>query len=192
MRIAVRSSTHIALWKRRASADAREALVRERPDLILLDLVMGEEGGLDFLRWMKEHAHAQPVIVVSALDTAKNAVDALQLGAADYLAKGFDVEELRTRMKNLLRLSSLERENSRLRERLVTEGQFGAMLGSTPEMRKLFEMSARVAETDATVLIFGESGTGKDLLAQEIHARSSRSRKTIRRRKLRRASGKFD
>ena len=158
-------------------ADAREALVRERPDLILLDLVMGEESGLDFLRWMKEHAHAQPVIVVSALDTAKNAVDALQLGAADYLAKGFDVEELRTRIKNLLRLSSLERENSRLRERLVTEGQFGAMLGSTPEMRKLFEMSARVAETDATVLIFGESGTGKDLLAQEIHARSSRSAK---------------
>lgn len=91
-------------------ADAREAIVRERPDLILLDLVIGEEGGLDFLRWMKEHSHGQPVIVVSALDTAKNAVDALQLGAADYLAKGFDVEELRTRIKNLLRLSSLERE----------------------------------------------------------------------------------
>lgn len=156
-------------------SEAREAIVRERADLVLLDLVMGEEGGLDFLRWMRANSHEQPVIVVSALDTARNAVEALRLGATDYLAKGFDVEELRARVKNLLRLANLERENVRLRERLISDGQFGAMLGSTPEMRRLFEMAARVAETDATVLILGESGTGKDLLAQEIHARSSRA-----------------
>jgi two-component system, NtrC family, response regulator HydG len=84
---------------------------------------------------------------------------------------------LRKRVGNLLRLSALEQENSRLRERLVTEGEFGPMLGATPEMRKLFEMASRVAETDTTVLILGESGTGKDLLAQEIHARSPRGAK---------------
>lgn len=156
-------------------AAAREALVRERPDLVLLDIVMNDEDGLALLRWMREQGHEHPVIIVSALDTARTAVEALKLGAVDYLVKGFDVEELRKRVGNLLRLAALEQENARLRERLVTEGQFGPMLGSTPEMRMLFEMAARVAETDATVLILGESGTGKDLLAQEIHARSSRA-----------------
>jgi DNA-binding NtrC family response regulator len=160
-----------------SAPEAREALVRERADLVLLDIVMSGEDGMSFLRWMRESGHAQPVIVVSALDTARTAVDALKLGAADYLAKGFDVEELRKRVGNLLKLSTLEQENARLRERLVTEGEFGPMLGATPEMRKLFEMAARVAETDTTVLILGESGTGKDLLAQEIHARSARATK---------------
>ncbi len=155
--------------------EAREALVRERPDLVLLDIVMNDEDGLALLRWMREQGQEHPVIVVSALDTARTAVEALKLGAVDYLVKGFDVEELRKRVGNLLRLATLEQENARLRERLVTEGQFGPMLGSTPEMRRLFEMAARVAETDATVLILGESGTGKDLLAQEIHARSPRA-----------------
>jgi len=160
-----------------SAAAAREALVRERADLVLLDIVMSGEDGMAFLRWMREAGHTQPVIVVSALDTARTAVEALKLGAADYLAKGFDVEELRKRVGNLLRLTTLEQENARLRERLVTEGEFGPMLGATPEMRRLFEMAARVAETDTTVLILGESGTGKDLLAQEIHARSARSGK---------------
>jgi DNA-binding NtrC family response regulator len=156
-------------------AAAREAFLRERPALVLLDLVMNDEEGLELLRWMREQGHEQPVIIVSALDTARKAVEALKLGATDYLVKGFDVEELRKRAGNLVRLASLEQENKIMRERLVTEGQFGPMLGSTPEMRRLFEMAARVAETDATVLILGESGTGKDLLAQEIHARSPRA-----------------
>ena len=156
-------------------AAAREAFPRERPALVLLDIVMNDEDGLALLHWMREQGHEQPVIIVSALDTARKAVEALKLGAADYLVKGFDVEELRKRVGNLMRLAALEQENKTMRERLVTEGQFGPLLGSTPEMRRLFEMAARVAETDATVLILGESGTGKDLLAQEIHARSPRS-----------------
>ncbi len=156
-------------------AAAREAIPRERPALILLDLIMNDEDGLALLQWMREQGHPQPVIIVSALDTAHKAVEALKLGAADYLVKGFDVEELRKRVGNLMRLATLEQENKLMRERLVTEGQFGPLLGSTPEMRRLFEMAARVAETDATVLILGESGTGKDLLAQEIHARSQRT-----------------
>jgi len=156
-------------------AAARDAFPRERPELVLLDLVMKEEDGLALLRWMREQGRAQPVIIITALDTARTAVEALKLGAADYLVKGFDVEELRKRVANLLKLASLEQENNQLRERLVTEGQFGPMIGRTPEMRRLFEMAARVAETDATVLILGESGTGKDLLAQEIHVRSPRA-----------------
>ncbi|HEV3375096.1 MAG TPA: sigma-54 dependent transcriptional regulator [Candidatus Acidoferrum sp.] len=156
---------------------AREALPREQPDLILLDVVLPGENGLAFLRWMRGQGSEVPVLMVSALDTAKTAVEALQLGAADYLVKGFELEELRQRVANLLKLATLERENDALRRRLTTEGQFGQMIGRSAEMRRAFEMADRVAPADSTVLILGESGTGKDLLGQEIHARSPRAGK---------------
>src|SRR6266478_2902574 len=156
---------------------AREALPREQPDLVLLDVVLPGQDGLSFLRWMREQGSEIPVLMVSALDTAKTAVEALQLGAADYLVKGFELEELRQRVANLLKLATLEKENDALRRRLTTEGQFGQMIGRSAEMRRAFEMGDRVAPTDSTVLILGESGTGKDLLAQEIHARSPRNGK---------------
>jgi DNA-binding NtrC family response regulator len=154
---------------------AREALTREQPDLLLLDVVLPGQDGLSFLRWMREQGSELPVLIVSALDTAKTAVQALQLGAADYLVKGFELEELRQRVANLMKLATLEKENDALRRRMATEGQFGQMIGRSEEMRRTFEMADRVAPTDSTVLILGESGTGKDLLAQEIHARSPRA-----------------
>jgi len=154
---------------------AHEALLREQPDLVLLDVVLPGGNGLAFLRGMREQGSEVPVLVVSALDTAKIAVEALQLGAADYLVKGFELEELRQRVASLLKLVTLEKENDALRRRLATEGQFGQMIGRSAEMRRAFEMADRVAPTDSTVLILGESGTGKDLLAQEIHARSPRA-----------------
>ncbi len=156
---------------------AKAALPRERPDLVLLDVVLPGQDGLSFLRWLREQGSEAPVLMVSALDTARTAVEALQLGAADYLVKGFELEELRHRVANLLKLASLEKENDALRRRLTTEGQFGQMIGRSAEMRRAFEMAERVAATDSTVLILGESGTGKDLLAQEIHARSPRNGK---------------
>ena len=156
---------------------AREALSREKPDLVLLDVVLPGQDGLSFLKWMREQGIDVPVLMVSALDTAKTAVEALRLGAADYLVKGFELEELRQRVSNLLKLAALEKENDALRSRMATEGQFGQMIGRSAEMRRAFEMADRVAPTDSTVLILGESGTGKDLLAQEIHARSPRSGK---------------
>jgi DNA-binding NtrC family response regulator len=156
---------------------AREALLREEPDLVLLDIVLPGQDGLSFLHWMREQGSDVPVLMVSALDTAKKAVESLQLGAADYLVKGFELEELRQRVANLLKLVSLEKENDSLRRRLTTEGEFGQMIGRTAEMRRAFEIADRVASTDSTVLILGESGTGKDLLAQEIHARSPRAGK---------------
>jgi two-component system nitrogen regulation response regulator NtrX len=156
---------------------ARAALNTEQPDLVLLDVVLPGQSGLEFLRWMREQGSDVPVLMVSALDTAKTAVEALQLGAADYLVKGFELEELRQRVANLLKLATLEKENDSLRRRMATEGQFGQMIGRTMEMRRAFEMADRVAAVDSTVLILGESGTGKDLMAQEIHARSPRAGK---------------
>jgi DNA-binding NtrC family response regulator len=156
---------------------AGEALSRERPDLVLLDVVLPGQNGISFLQWIREQGNDVPVLMVSALDTAKTAVEALQLGAADYLVKGFELEELRQRVANLLKLATLEKENDSLRRRLTSEGQFGQMLGRAGEMRRAFEIADRVAPTDSTVLILGESGTGKDLLAQEIHVRSPRAGK---------------
>ena len=156
---------------------ARGALKTEQPDLVLLDVVLPGQSGLEFLRWMRESGSELPVLMVSALDTAKTAVEALQLGAADYLVKGFELEELRQRVANLLKLATLEKENDSLRRRMASEGQFGQMIGRTAEMRRAFEMADRVAGADSTVLILGESGTGKDLMAQEVHARSPRAGK---------------
>ena len=160
-----------------SAAAARSALLAENPDMLLLDVVLPGEDGLTFLRLLRQEGNELPVLMVSALDAAKTAVEALQLGAADYLVKGFELEELRQRVANLLKLADLEQENETLRRRVASEGQFGQMIGRSAAMRKAFEMADRVAATDSTVLILGESGTGKDLLAQEIHARSQRNGK---------------
>ena len=160
-----------------SAAGGRSALVSEKPDLLLLDVVLPGEDGLSFLKWLRQEGNELPVLMVSALDTAKTAVEALQLGAADYLVKGFELEELRQRVANLLKLAGLEQENETLRRRVATEGNFGQMIGRSAALRKAFELADRVAPTDSTVLILGESGTGKDLLAQEIHARSQRNGK---------------
>ena len=94
------------------SADAaRAAVAAARPDLILLDLVMPGEDGISFLRWLRAEGREMPVIVVSALDSAKTAVEALQNGAADYIVKGYDIEELRKRVGNALQLAELAAEN---------------------------------------------------------------------------------
>jgi DNA-binding NtrC family response regulator len=160
------------------SADAaRKALSGGSPQLILLDLVMPDEDGVSFLKWLRESGDDTPVLVVSALDTAKTAVEALQSGANDYIVKGFDIEELRHRVANILKLAELGAENQRLRRELVAEGNFGRMIGGSAAMRRVFEMAERVAPTDTTALILGESGTGKELLAQEIHDRSTRAGK---------------
>src|SRR5262249_55422932 len=158
-----------------SAESARPAIEAEKPDLVLLDVVLPGLDGGSFLKSLRGGGNDVPVLMVSALDTAKAAVEALRIGAADYLVKGFELEELRTRVANLLKLATLEKENDALRSRMATEGQFGPMIGRSAEMRRAFEMADRVAATDTTVLILGESGTGKDLLAQEIHARSARA-----------------
>lgn len=162
-----------------SAREARKAISREAPALILLDLIMPDEDGICFLRALRTSGDETRVLIVSALDTARTAVEALQNGANDYIVKGFDIEELRKRVANLVQLGELGAENERLRRELVADGQFGRMLGGSAAMRRVFEMAERVAPTDATVLIRGESGTGKDLLAQEIHGRSARAEKAF-------------
>src|SRR5260221_6229270 len=120
---------------------AREALTREQPDLVLLDVVLPGQSGIEFLRWMRGQGSEIPVLMVSALDTAKTAVEALQLGAADYLVKGFELEELRQRVANLLKLASLEKENDALRRRPTSERRFGPLVWRDTDVPGAVEMA---------------------------------------------------
>ena len=157
-----------------SAATARPLIPRENPDLLLLDIEMPEESGLDLLRELKAGENSPLVIMVTAHGSEKIAVEAMKSGAYDYLPKPFEVDELRLVVEKALERLDLQEENRRLKRQLVSEGQFGAMLGSSKPMRDLFELADRVAARDVTVLIQGESGTGKELLAQEIHRRSNR------------------
>jgi DNA-binding NtrC family response regulator len=156
---------------------ARRALASEKADLILLDIEMPEESGLDFLRELKSKGSKAAVVMITAYGSEKVAVEAMKSGAYDYLPKPFEVDELRLVVAKALEHLDLAEENLRLKRQLVSEGQFGAMIGSSPAMRELFELADRVAQAEVTVLIEGESGTGKELLAREIHRRSNRGSK---------------
>jgi DNA-binding NtrC family response regulator len=160
------------------SATAARPLLRaENPGLLLLDIEMPGESGLDFLREVKGQENSPAVIMITAYGSEKVAVEAMKSGAYDYLPKPFEVDELRLVVEKMFEHLDLAAENRRLRRQLVSEGQFGAMIGSSESMRRLFEAAERVAAADVTVLIQGESGTGKELLAQEIHCRSNRGAK---------------
>jgi DNA-binding NtrC family response regulator len=159
-----------------SAAAARGQIAKDRPDLIVLDMVMPEEERHRIsCAGCVNKAISSRCWSPRSLDSAQTAVEALHHGAGDYVVKGYEVEELRNRVKNLLKLADLDSENARLRRELVAEGQFGRMLGRSAAMQRVFEMVERAAPTDATILVLGESGTGKDLLAQEIHARSPRA-----------------
>jgi two-component system response regulator AtoC/two-component system nitrogen regulation response regulator NtrX len=114
--------------------------------------------------------------MITAYGSEKIAVEAMKSGAYDYLPKPFDVDELRLMVERALDHLALAEENLRLKRQLVSEGQFGAMIGASKVMRDLFDLADRIAQAEVTVLIQGESGTGKDLLATEIHRRSNRGK----------------
>jgi DNA-binding NtrC family response regulator len=174
MRRALESRHHI-LEAESVSA-ARQMMAQENPHLLLLDIEMPEESGLDFLRELKEQPSSPEVIMITAYGSEKIAVEAMKSGAYDYLPKPFEVDELRLLVERALDHLALAEENLRLKRQLVSEGQFGAMIGSSKVMRELFDLADRIAQAEVTVLIQGESGTGKDLLATEIHRRSNRGK----------------
>ena len=160
-----------------SAAAARPLMLAGNPGLLLLDIEMPGENGLDFLREVKGQENSLAVIMITAYGSEKLAVEAMKSGAYDYLPKPFEIDELRLVVEKVFEHLDLEEENRRLRRQLVSEGQFGAMIGSSQPMRRVFEAAERVAAADVTVLIQGESGTGKELLAQEIHRRSNRGAK---------------
>jgi DNA-binding NtrC family response regulator len=152
------------------SADAALARIAEaRPDLILLDLVMPGRSGLELLEELRQQGQPPPVIVLTATKTVTTAVEAMKLGAADYVTKPFEVDALRIKVRNLLQHRALEERVAELTEELEERTRLGALIGRSEAMRRVFRTIERVARSRANVLISGESGTGKELVAKAIH-----------------------
>ncbi|HEY7511742.1 MAG TPA: sigma-54 dependent transcriptional regulator [Vicinamibacteria bacterium] len=155
---------------------ALETLASRRPDLLLTDLRMPGVDGMALV----EAAHALspplPVIVLTGYASVASAVEAMRRGAADYLPKPFQSEELLVRVERALAFARLQDENRALRERVDVEARPPLLVGQSPGLRDVLRMVEKVAPTDTRVLIVGESGTGKELLARTIHALSARAR----------------
>lgn len=153
---------------------ARGLLGKQRPDLILLDVNLPGTSGVEWLRELNAADVAAPLIVmITAHGNERLAVEAIKSGAHDYLAKPFEVDELRLVVKNALETIALRRENRKLRRQIELEGGDRTLLGVSPSMQRVRSLIGKVAGTDATVLIRGESGTGKELVARAIHDSSA-------------------
>ncbi len=159
-----------------SAEEARPLIAKERPPVVLLDFNLPGEDGLSLLRELNGQPNPPAVILITAYGSERVAVQALKGGAYDYLAKPYDIQELRAVVGRAMERQDLRREVEDLRHALAAEGQFGPMVGDSPVMREVFRMAAQVAPTGLPVLLLGESGTGKDLLARAIHEKSLRAR----------------
>ena len=149
--------------------------VKERPfDLILMDIRMIKVSGLEALSEIKSFNPSIPVIIMTAYSSVETAVEALKNGAYDYLTKPLDFDELRLAMERAMEHVQLKEENRRLRETLGARFDRQKIIGRSQSMNKLLETVAQVATSEATVLITGDSGTGKELIAGAIHFNSHR------------------
>ena len=162
-----------------AGADALRILHAEPVDVVLTDVRMPAMDGMALLRTVKELDPAITVIVMTAYATIEKAVEAIKSGAYDFIQKPFDEDRLVHLLKNGLELNRLVRENARLMQKVCEQAPFENLVGKSRPMLNLFNSIAMVARSDVTVLILGETGTGKDLAAQAIHALSSRRRRAM-------------
>ncbi len=151
-----------------------EEALTESYDVILLDIVMQDINGLEILQQIKQSGVLSEIVMMTGYSTVETAVQAMKLGAADYISKPFTPDEMRVVVKRVLERSALIQENIALRKRLEERSGFEGMLGESKAMEKIYSMIQRVAHTDGTVLVTGESGTGKELAARAIHKLSPR------------------
>ncbi len=146
----------------------------ETPGVVITDIQMPGITGYEVLKTIKSRHPETLVIVITAFGTVEKAVEAMKLGAYDYLTKPFSRDELCLVMAKAFSFSGLKEENTRLREELTQRADFSHLVGMSDGMQQVFGVVRRVAATEATVLITGESGTGKELIARAIHNGSER------------------
>jgi two-component system response regulator AtoC len=154
-------------------AQAREEIAATVPDILLVDIQLPDGNGLELL----EGSPDSEVVLITGQASVETAVQALRLGAADYLTKPVDFARLKMTLGNVARTLAMKGEIGTLRTELRRMGKFGALIGVSPPMQKVYDLIGRVARTDAGILLTGETGTGKEVVAQTIHALSRRSRK---------------
>ncbi len=161
-----------------AAADGEEALQKItafRPSIIISDLVMPRMGGLELLRAIKDEGGDLTTVILTAQGTVETAVEAIKEGAYDYLTKPVEPQRLKILLDKIVERQDTLREVKVLRRQLREHGTFGRMIGSSPQVRKVYHVIEQAAPTSANVLIWGESGTGKELVAQTIHQLSPRA-----------------
>lgn len=144
-------------------------------DLVLTDLRMPGLGGMEFLRRMKEKWPETEAVAMTAFGSIDTAVEAMRLGAYDYLTKPIDRDRFHIVVAKALERRALARENKQLRERLETRARFDQLVGESEPMQRVYSLVDMVADSAVTVLLTGESGTGKELVARAIHHRSARA-----------------
>jgi len=157
--------------------DAEEAFLQIKehsPDVILLDIILPDLDGLKVLERIKQNEPDIVVIMITATNTAKTAVEAMKLGAYHYVTKPFDNDELRLIISRSLSEKALKQELIFRREEMDKSFDFGNILGKSKGMKDIFKMVKQIADSKSTVLIMGESGTGKELISRAIHYNSNR------------------
>ena len=162
------------------ASDGPEALDRienDLYDLAIVDIQMPMMNGIEVLKKINESSPETTVIMITAYASHETAIEAMKLGAYDYITKPFKIDEIKLVIKKALDKKKLERENTRLRKELETQYGFGNIIGRSPAIVKVFELIKRVSELNVNVLITGESGTGKELVARAIHYSGSRHEK---------------
>ncbi len=144
-------------------------------DLIIADLMMPEMSGLELLKKVKSARPEQDFLVMTAFASVDTAIEAMKEGALDYISKPFKVDEIRLVIEKSVKNHNLKKENKELKEKIQKDTSFDNFVGQSEEVSKLKKLAQKVSATDSTVLIRGESGTGKDLIAKAIHSSSERS-----------------
>jgi len=157
--------------------DAEEGFIKIKehsPDVVLLDILLPDLDGLKVLERIKQSDPEIIVIMITATKTVKTAVEAMKLGAHDYITKPFDLDELRLIVSRSISTKTLKEENKRLWEEIDKSYSFGNIIGKSKGMREIYKMIRQIANSKSTVLIMGESGTGKELISRAIHYNSNR------------------
>ena len=158
----------------RTLAEARTLLQHRDPRVILSDLMLPDGQGTELLRHCRENGSTAEFILITGDASLDTAVEALRLGAHDYLTKPIDEARLRSLLANVQRTQALKEEIHVLRGELKSMGRFGKMIGTSRPMQQVYDLLEKVAPTDATVFLVGESGTGKELAAETVHGLSPR------------------
>ncbi len=157
--------------------DAEEGFLQIKvhsPDVILLDIILPDLDGLKVLERIKQSDPDVIVIMITATKTVKTAVEAMKLGAYDYVTKPFDIDELRLIISRSLSTKALEHEVKYRREEMDKSFDFGNIIGKSNSMKEIFKVVKQIADSKSTALIMGESGTGKELISRAIHYNSNR------------------
>lgn len=150
-------------------AKAKDLLQKRSFDMVISDLQMPNMTGIELLRHVKETYPDLVFMLITAFGTTESAVEAMKMGAYDYLTKPFKIDEVRINIQNALRTKSLEVENRVLKKELTKEYSFQNLVGNSESMHRIYDMVKRVSQTPTNVLITGESGTGKEVIAKAVH-----------------------